>query len=98
QELAEEQDVDRALMVEDEDRRPMRPEVLLAAHGEPDAGERRAELAPGGDREVDHVAPAPVEQAGERSQRERGDDAADRRRRADQLERARPTARGEAAN
>src|SRR5262249_58377911 len=52
QELAQEQDVDRALMIEDEDGRPVRPEVLLAAHGEADPGERGAELAPGADRAV----------------------------------------------
>ena len=96
EELAEEEDVDRTLVIEDEDRGPPRPEMLLAAHGEADAGERGPELAPGGDREVHHVAPAPVQRAGDRTHRERREDAPDRQRRANDLHRTRCAARGEA--
>src|SRR5207253_5020304 len=98
QELADEERVDGALVVEDEDRRPVRPQVLLAAHLEPDAGERRAELAPGGDRQVHHVAPAAVQKARDRADPEGRNDTRDRERRADDLAEARPAAAREAVD
>src|SRR5438093_1567535 len=95
EELAEEDRVDRALVVEHEDRGPVRPEVLLAAHREVHTGERGPELAPRGDREVHHVAPAPVERTGNRPDRKGRHDARDGERRAHELDEARSAAPGE---
>src|SRR5581483_4153679 len=98
EELAEEQHVDRALVVEDEHGRTVRPDVLLPVDGELDAGEKRRHLAPGRHREVHHVAPASGEEPGDYTERERRYDARDRRRRADHLRDARRAATREAAD
>src|SRR5262249_15878518 len=82
QELAQDQDVDRALVVEDEDRRPVRPEMLLSRHRDADPSERAAKLAPGGGGEVDHLPPAPFEDPSRHAEQQRWPEARDRERRA----------------
>ena len=43
------------LVIEDEDSRALRPEMLFSAYLQLDAGERGAQLAPGGHAHVDGV-------------------------------------------
>src|SRR5262245_26355245 len=95
QQLAHDQHVDPALVVEGEHRRAVRPQVLLARHPQADAGQRAAELAEGGSGEVDDLPPASLERARGEPEQERRHQAAYRERRAQHVERARQAAGGE---
>ena len=70
-------------MVEDEDRRPRRPQVLLAVHVQTDSGKGERRLGPGADREVCGRPPAAREQAQAHPGRHRPAQAGQRGARAD---------------
>src|SRR5205823_5301467 len=86
-------DDERGALPERGDRRPERVDRALAVGA---VDEHRAELAPGGDRQVHHVAPAAIQEARDRADPEGRNDARDRERRADDLAEARPAAAREA--